>query len=303
MNFLKKLTILQFFIILFLIKINLSNDINYNVSDTTIDNNDALNLKNISSFRYYIDNNESINELINDNNYFYFFKNKNMLVYFIHNSVTDEHFMYFNGIQNIGEFIDFFIYKIKNSTHDFINDILDENGSFYQINYNDGDSRGDVNNLELRINCLYINSDLKKILFYMIDKYSSKKLKIYGYSLGGIFSQYFMEKYKYIYDNSEIELKIINIESWFDGNESKYNKFIAKYGSIKNIFNKQSLLYIHNKIYQNFNKTSNLFEIDFNNIDEEYIINNYFLDFFPFGFIKFWLDQHNLNYNISNSRM
>ena len=91
----------------------------------------------------------------------------------------------------------------------------------------------------------------------MIENCLNKAFKIYGYSLGGIFAQYFIERYKYMFDDYEISLEIINIESWFDGNESKYNKFIKKYGSIKNIFNKKSLLFIHNKMYQKFNKTTN----------------------------------------------
>ena len=284
MNFIKKITILQFIIILFLIKINLNNELN----ESPVTTNDTLNLKNISSFRNYIDNNESIGELVNGNNYFYFFKNKNMLIYFINNSLTGEHFMYFNGIQNIGEFIDFFIYKIKNSTHDFINDILDENGIFYQISDNE-------------IKCLNINIELKNVISFMIENCLNKAFKIYGYSLGGIFAQYFIERYKYMFDDYEISLEIINIESWFDGNESKYNKFIKKYGSIKNIFNKKSLLFIHNKMYQKFNKTTNFFTVNFENIDEEFLADNYFLDFFPFGLFKFWIDQHNLNYNINNS--
>jgi len=290
MNFIQKITFLQFIIIIILLNI----EINNNINESPVSSNDIINLENISSFRNIIDsnNNESINLLLENNLYFYFFKNKNLLIYFIQNSITNEHFIYFNGIHNIKEFIDFFVHKITFSAKEFINEILNEKGMFYQINKNNNDE----------IECLLINNDLRDIILQMADIYKEDKIKIYGYSLGGVFSQYFIEKYFDIFNELNISLEIINIESWFDGNKSKYNNYIKKYGGFKNIFNKKSLLYIHNKIFQNYNKPTHFFEID-NLIDDKLEnndeINNYLLEIFPFGFINFWKDKHNLNYNIS----
>jgi hypothetical protein len=42
------------------------------------------------------------------------------------------------------------------------------------------------------------------------------------------------------------------------------------------------------------------FNIDYENVDEEYLSNNYFLNIFPCGIINFFIDQHSMSFNMEN---
>ena len=82
----------------------------------------------------------------------------------------------------------------------------------------------------------------------------------------------------------DTQFNIINIESWFEKSKCL------------NIYNKKSLMYI----LRNINDPAMFFNIDYENVDEEYLSNNYFLNIFPCGIINFFIDQHSMSFNMEN---
>lgn len=292
-NLLSKLQILQFIIIISLTyfsknlllenksenKDNIDKFINnINLYDSIIKNNinDLTNNKK----------NLNINSLLNNNEYFYYFYNKkNILVYFFKENNTEQHNIYFNGFFNLNDLKTIISLITNNFTIDNIKNLLDKEGNFYKILNNDVILYDKNNSLlhffDLIFNEVYNkNNSNKKI-----------KLKITGFSLGGPISQVFiyllLEKYKDIF-----ELEITNIESWFNGNIEEYNKFkeLLQNSSIQNIYNRNSLLYLNNKLFQNFFEITNL-------IDKENDENKYIYNIFPVGIIKYIIDNHLIDNN------
>ena len=49
---------------------------------------------------------------------------------------------------------------------------------------------------------------------------------------------------------------------------------------------------------RNFDDPVLFFNIDYDKLDEEYLSDNYFLNTFPCGIIKFFRDQHSMSYNM-----
>ena len=127
-------------------------------------------------------------------------------------------------------------------------------------------------------------------LIYIKYKINNKiNLSINGYSLGGPYSQVFINLLFTKYNDLNIELYII--ESWFIGNENNYNN-LKNNIKIYNIYNNNSILYFYNNIFQDYNKC-------------DYVLNNkkstinHFLKYLlknpPFGIIKYTKDHHMLS--------
>jgi len=116
------------------------------------------------------------------------------------------------------------------------------------------------------------------------------KLKINGYSLGGVFSQVFshtiINKYENIYD-----IEVYNVETWFGGNKELFDKFVDKV-NIKNIYHKNSILYFYNVLCQSYFKSDYIIECEDNNIGN--ILENSIV-LFPFGIIKYINNNHLLS--------
>jgi hypothetical protein len=249
MNLLKKLQLFQYIILLiFLYR-------KKNKKDTYISDDEVKNIKSITSDERCMDNFD----------YFYTFRSQNLLVYFCKNIETNEHIIYFDGIHKIKEFIDFYISKISKNNDEFINNILYSKGELTSLDDSVSDSVDIYDVLNIIKETHYDKPDI---------------IKIYGYSLGGVFSQYFVENIK----DTGISFNIINIESWFEKSKCL------------NIYNKKSLMYI----LRNINDPAMFFNIDYENVDEEYLSNNYFLNIFPCGIINFFIDQHSMSFNMEN---
>ena len=286
---LKKLQILQFIIIISLFIISNFNENNetrlnknteyYNFLVKIIEYN-KITKKLIKKNIKYIDFEDKYNLLLKNNEYFYIFYNNNVYTYFFKEVHTDQHVIYFNGINNIKDIkiILNTIFEIANSNFNFenIEKLLNKKGLLYKI---------DQDQIEI-IDNKYSVLEVFDYLYNEVYLSKNVKLKINGFSLGGPISQLFtlflLEHY------SEINIDMYNIESWFGGNEEIYNKLIDNV-NIFNIYNNKSIFYFFNIFFQKYFKSNYLLDSDKQDIV------NYNLNVFPFGIINYFVDNHLLS--------
>jgi hypothetical protein len=291
-DFCETIEIIQIIIIFLFITYNNESDKKKILSSDSIYYNFLLNIINYDKItRKNIENNlkDEINKIDNDiflknNEYFYiFYNNDNCYVYFFQEKISKKHFIYFNGFDlekgNINSIINLLINDI---TYENIEkNLLNKKGIFYKIiDNNVKEYKNEIMILDM-FDYLYNN-------IYNIDKDNKVKLSINGYSLGGAYSQVFIDLLFKKYNNLNIEL--YNIESWFTGNKKKYDNFQNNI-KIYNIYDDKSIFYFYNNIFQNYNK----YEYILNNDKEEGTIDKYikYLSFkSPYGIIKFILDHH-----------
>jgi hypothetical protein len=229
----------------------------------------------------YIINNELF---LKENEYFYIFYNKNNLyVYFFQNKLTKEHVIYFNGFNNLKD-IDMIYHFITNSiTPNYIEGILNKCGNYYEV----------INDTVVQINNDYNIFNIFDNLYknkYTVDK---NKISVNGYSLGGIFSQVFVDIIysKNIY--TDLNIQMYNIESWFLSNKN------PKSNKICTIFSERSILYFYNNLFQRENKCDYLLKSENNSLKK--YIKKYVFKSAPFGIINYIKDHHFLS-NIINEK-
>jgi hypothetical protein len=160
---------------------------------------------------------DKINKINNDiflknNEYFYIFTNNNNLyVYFFQEKLTKKHFIYFNGLNNLTDIKTIFNICTNNLTYENIQHTLNQKGIFYKIINNK------VKKLHNNITIFKIFDHLYNKVYNILDENNKINLSINGYSLGGPYSQVFINLLLNKYNNLNIEL--YNIESWFFGDE------------------------------------------------------------------------------------
>ena len=296
-NFWENIEIIQFIIICLFISYEnnldtekiLEKDSKYYKFLLNIINYNKITRKNIE------DNlKDEINKIDHDiflknNEYFYIFKNNNnVYLYFFQEKISKKHFIYFNGFNNLKDIKTIFNIFTNNLTYENVENILNKKGIFYKIIDNK------VKELNNKITILEIFDNLYNNI-YKIDSFNKEidkiDLCINGYSLGGPYSQVFINLLFSKYNNLNIEL--YNIESWFLGDENKYNKFKNNL-KIYNIYNNKSILYFYNNIFQDYNKCDYIFTNDNKDIVKKYF-KKYFSKKAPFGIIKYTKDHHMLS--------
>lgn len=248
--------------------------------------------------------------LLENNEYFYLFYNKyNTYVYFFKENNNNVHNIYFNGINNkkdIKILIDTIVRVISNKfDFEHVENIIEKDGYFFDFTINDVKKINFTKNNKINNTLMnafdyiyknkYINNDTDNN-----TKFDEKiNLNINGYSLGGIFSQVFVyllvEKYGNIYKN-KFNIDFYNIESWFGGNEEKFNNFIEKI-NMKNIYNKKSIFSYHNIFFQPHITNTYYIESD---IDSDIEYKNDFFDnnvlLSPLGIINYITKNHFLSH-------
>jgi hypothetical protein len=291
-NLFKKVQILQFIIV---ISFYLLSNLSENKDDKILEKDSEcyIYLVNIVKYNNIIkpylnnltDNNIDNNIFLENNDYFYFFHNQyNVFAYFFKEKNSDTHQIYFNGINNIFDIKTIINILINNFTFENIEDILHKNGKLYNIIENKIEFMNENNNISI-LNVFDILSNI----IYNIDN-SKVNLKINGYSLGGPISQVFvyliLEKYK-----DKINIEVCNIESWFAGDKKSFDIF-KNMLKFSNIYNKKSILYFFNIIFQKYNKAD--FYID-NSCINDNNIDKYISRVFPKGIIKYIKNYHLLS--------
>jgi hypothetical protein len=301
-NLLKKTQIIQFIIIIsFFILSNTKKEENI-LNKNTKYYNFLVNIVKYNSItkKFVKKNNKSVayidkyKLLLENNEYFYIFYNNNVYVYLFKENGSNEHIIYFNGINNINDIkiIVNTIFDIINSNFNFnnIEKLLNKKGLLYRI---------EKNNVHI-IDNKYSILDVFDYLYnnnYIYDKSTQTEnkinLKINGFSLGGPISQLFtlllIEKY-----DKKLNIDMYNVESWFGGNEEIYNHMKNKI-NICNIYSEKSVFYFFNIFFQKYFKSNYLINSD----EEEYIENKILLEYntpiFPIGIVKYVIDNHLLS--------
>jgi len=292
-NLLKKTQILQFIIIIsFYLISNLSENENDKILEK--DSEYYIFLVNIVKYNNIIkpylnnlsDNNIDNNIFLENNDYFYIFHNKyNIFAYFFKEKNSDQHQIYFNGINSILDVKTIINILINNFTFENIEDLLHKNGKLYNIVENKIELMNEHDNISI-LNVFDILSNI----IYNINNINKINLKINGYSLGGPISQVFvyiiLEKYK-----EKINIEVCNIESWFACNKISYDSF-KEMLKFSNIYNKKSILYFFNIFFQKYNKPDLYIDNDCINDNN---INKYISKRFPKGIIKYIKNYHLLS--------
>jgi hypothetical protein len=167
-NLLKKAQIIQFIIIIsFIILSNLNND--EKILDKNTEYYDFL--VNIVKYNkiikeYLKDQNipESLNIILDNNEYFYFFYNKNnVLTYFFKEKNSNEHSIYFCGIDNLNDIKTIVTILLNNYSFENIEKILHKDGTLYKIIDNK------IEKVNENINNIY------NIFDYFVDNFYNKE--------------------------------------------------------------------------------------------------------------------------------
>jgi hypothetical protein len=217
------------------------------------------------------------NELfLKENEYFYIFYNKNNLyVYFFQNKLTKEHVIYFNGFNNLKDIDMIYHFLTNRITPKYIEGILLKSGNYYEV----------INDSVVQINNNYTIFDIFDHLYNSKYKVDKNKISVNGYSLGGVFSQVFVDMIysKNLYN--DLTIQMYNIESWVISNKNP-NKICT-------LFNEKSILYFYNNLFQSENKCDYLLKSE-NNSLKKYIEKYIFMSA-PFGIINYIKDHHFLS--------
>jgi hypothetical protein len=281
-NIFEKAQIIQFLIILFMKNYSdkYKSKIDYN-KDILVDiSYYKTNIYNIFKNKLEIENENNdniIENVIKNTDYFYFFNASILKVYFYKKKDTNEHIIFFDGLKKTKDIINLLINVIQQKNNNYIFDILNNDGILYSIK----------NKL---INKESLNNIFESFLFVQ-DKYYTNNdiINIYGYSLGGPLSYLFydiLEKNNFI---ENIKINITSIESWFEGNKELYEK-IKNNNNYKSLFNKKSFMFLYKNIFQKSIDNYILIEKNDDNEIEKYIIN-----LCPFGLIDYFKDNHSLD--------
>ena len=273
-NIYEKAQILQFCIILFMIEY--SNQ--YKINNEKLTNNkdillDIVNYKKIIFKKY-----KPIDNLILNNEYFYYFKSSILNVFFFKKTNSNTHIIFFDGMKRFKDVIDLLLNISVESLNHYIFDILNEDGVFYD---NTLKKYEDINNIFSAF--LYIKE--------MLYKEEVNNVSIYGYSLGGPLSYLFLDILDKNNISDNLNIKITSIESWFEGDKKLYNKIKNK-NDFKTIFNKGSFMFLYKNIFQEY--IDDYILIEKNSNDDE-IPEKYLMTQFPFGLIQYFKDNHSID--------
>jgi len=273
-NIYEKGQILQFCIILFIIEY--SNQYKINNEKLTISNKDIL-LDIVNYKKIIFKQHKPIEDLILNNEYFYYFKSPMLNVFFFKKTNSKEHIIFFDGMKKFKDIIDLIINISLESLNHYIFDILNEDGIFCDNIFKE---YKDINNIFSAF--LYI-----KEMFY---KKEGNNICIYGYSLGGPLSYLFLDILNKNNISETLNIKITSIESWFECDNKMYNKIKSK-NDFKTIFNKGSFMFLYKNIFQDY--IDDYILVEKNNDDE--IPEKYLMTQFPFGLIQYFKDNHSID--------
>lgn len=213
--------------------------------------------------------------------YIYFFRSKNLLVYFFKKVDENNHKVYFEGVDEMGDlqYLSFPNKWFNEYTLKSVHKNLSERGFLFQITKN---------------NILRIKNESHSIFdsFSYLNKdiFNKNKLKIEieGYSMGGVLSQvfiYVLLSNKYI-QKYKLNIDLYIIESWWGGNKEFYD-YLSSYIKIHNVMCVGSILYYYNLFFQNYFKVKKYISFPIKPLFQKYIQLP-----FPFGVTEYFGDHH-----------
>jgi len=293
LNLLKKIQLIQFLIIIFF----------YLLSTSASNNKEIIN-KSSEYYKYLLDimhynnifNKRTVTSYsIEKNDYIFYYKNEfNVSALFFKEHGSMKHNIYFNGINNLKDIN--LIIKIfsKNFTFKNIEKLLNKPGMLYTIINNKVEEIESMKNKSFLDSYDFIHENIYLPLNENVSEETPKNkpskinLKINGYSFGGPLSQIFIyilyDKYRDI-----LEIENYNIESWFAGSEEDFEDY-KKIVDFYNIYNKKSVLYFYNILFQKYFEYDYLIDVPSSTLEND--IDPYIGKIFPNGIIKYVKDNH-----------
>ncbi len=227
--------------------------------------------------------NELNNSIFDDYEYIYFFRSKNLLVYFFKNNANNQnnkHKIYFEGVNEMGDlqYLSFPTKWFDEYTLKSVRKNLSERGFLFQI------TKKHVYRIKNELHSIF---DSFSYLNHHI--YNNHKLiEIEGYSMGGVLSQvfiYILLSNKYI-QKYKLEIDLYIIESWWGGNKDFY-EYLSSYIKIYNVMCVGSILYYYNLFFQNYFKVKKYVSFPVKPLFSKYAQLP-----FPFGITEYFGDHH-----------
>ncbi len=220
--------------------------------------------------------------------YVYFFRSKNLLVYFFQKHGENDHKVYFEGVNELGDlrYLSFPNQWFNEYTLKSIRENLTETGFLYQINCKDGV----VHRVRDKIRTIFRAFSHMNHHYYQKDKC---RITMEGYSMGGVLSQiftYLLLKEKYIQEY-HLKIDLYIIESWWGGSKEFYEYLSSsQYIQIKNVMCLGSILYYYNLFFQKFFPIDKY--VEFRGVDMKSLFKKYMVLPFPFGITEYFGDHH-----------
>ncbi len=215
--------------------------------------------------------------------YVYFFRSKNLLVYFFKKKADPSHKIYFEGVDEMGDlqYLSFPNKWFNEYTLKSIRKNLSENGFLFKI-YTDGTPR--VLRIRNQIHNIF------KAFSYMNENeyFGDKKICMEGYSMGGVLSQvftYILLQNHYI-QKEKLQIKLYIIESWWGGSKEFY-EYLSSFIEIKNVMCMGSILYYYNRIFQHYFSIDSYIHFRVKPLFQKYIQLP-----FPLGITEYFGDHH-----------
>ncbi len=193
-------------------------------------------------------------DLMDKLDYLYFFRSKNLLVYFfkVKGDPTNSHKIYFEGVDEIGDLK----YLRLPLPHRWFNEYtlksihknLSESGFLFQV------TKEEVIRTKDQIHSIFRAFSYLNHLIYQKDRSTrSIPLEMEGYSMGGVLSQvfvYLLIRNEYI-QRHHLHIDLYVIESWWGGNQEFY-EYLTSYIKVHNVMCIGSILYYYNLFFQNY---------------------------------------------------
>ncbi len=243
-------------------------------------------IKSSNINHYYIRSKYEIKDknhkIFETNEYVYFFRSRNLLVYFFKQKNEKNHKVYFEGVDEISDlkYLSFPNKWFNEYTLQSIHKNLSEKGFLFKVNQNEIKR---VNDSEKSIFSIFSYMNQNTYLSSNINN-----IEIEGYSLGGVLSQvftYILISKKYVQKyNLQIDLYII--ESWWGGNNEFYD-YLSSYIKIHNVMCMGSILYYYNLFFQNYFKVNKYVQFPLKKLFYKYMQLP-----FPFGITEYFGDHH-----------
>jgi hypothetical protein len=225
--------------------------------------------------------------------YIYFFRSKNLLVYFFKKINENNHKVYFEGVDEMGDlqYLSFPNKWFDEYTLKSVRKNLSETGFLFQI------TKDNVLRIKNEAHSIfhffsYLNNTLYHNLKNIDDSLQSSKfhtkIEIEGYSMGGVLSQvfiYILLSNKYI-QKYKLNIDLYIIESWWGGNKDFY-EYLSSYIKIHNVMCVGSILYYYNIFFQKYFKIKKYVSFPIKPLFQKYIQMP-----FPFGVSEYFGDHH-----------
>ncbi len=224
--------------------------------------------------------------------YIYFFRSKNLLVYFFkkYGNQENNHKIYFEGVNELGDlqYLSFPHKWFDEYTLKSVRKNLSERGFLFQIKENK------VYRIKKELHSIFDSFSYLNHLYYLKDVYQVLNLtkeeyyniEIEGYSMGGVLSQvfiYILLSNQYI-QKYKLKINLYIIESWWGGNKDFY-EYLSSYVKIYNVMCLGSILYYYNLFFQNYFKIKKYVTLPIQPL-------SYLKLPFPFGITEYFGDHH-----------